>query len=74
MVASLRKAGMSTRAIAAATGMDQRTVRRDLGGGEANAAPEPVTGLDGKSYSPRHPVDAISADQLAELNVRPGPL
>jgi hypothetical protein len=64
-VRSLRSAGLSTRAIAAATGQSDRTVRRDLAGA-ANAAPAgasdetpgdcvsphpaSVTGLDGKSY------------------------
>jgi hypothetical protein len=41
--------GASTRAIGAAVGADQRTVRRDLEGA-ANAAPETVTGTDGKTY------------------------
>lgn len=40
VVASLRDAGLSIRAIAAATGMDGRTVRRDLTAGEANASPQ----------------------------------
>lgn len=51
VVASMREIGMSTRAIAAATGVDDRTVRRDLGA--ANAAPEVVTGRDGKTYPPK---------------------
>ncbi len=56
VVLSLRESGgMSTRAIAAATGTDQRTVRRDLNAGAANAAPGPVTGVDGKQYQPTRP-------------------
>lgn len=39
VVASLRDSGLSTRAIAVVAGVDQRTVRRDLDAGEANAAP-----------------------------------
>ncbi len=56
VVASLRESGLSTRAIAAATGFDQKTVRNDLGSGEDNSSPEPVdepgpvTGTDGKTY------------------------
>ena len=53
VVASMREIGMSTRAIASATGNSDRTIRRELAGA-ANAAPEsPVTGMDGKTYSPR---------------------
>lgn len=54
VVASLRDIGMSTRAIAAATGMDQSTVSRQLAG-DANASPATVTGTDGKSYPPKPP-------------------
>lgn len=60
VVASLRDAGLSQRAIAAATGVSQGTVRTDLSG-EQNCSPEDaydlrpetqtVTGTDGKSYS-----------------------
>jgi hypothetical protein len=51
-VLAFRGAGMSTRAIAAALGVDDRTVRRDLSGA-AHAAPEEITGTDGKTY-PAH--------------------
>lgn len=57
-VRSLRSAGLSTRAIAAATGQSHTNVRRGLSGGTnvppagANIRPAPaVTGLDGKSYA-----------------------
>lgn len=40
VVASMRDAGMSTRATAAALGINDRTVRRDLEAGAANAAPQ----------------------------------
>jgi phage N-6-adenine-methyltransferase len=65
VVASLRESGLSTRAIAAATGVGQTTVRRVLGSGEPNGSPDngdddepeddepaPVTGIDGKRYKP----------------------
>ena len=56
LVLELRATGMSTRAIGAALNVDKRTVIRDLSGG-AFAPPEaaPVTGIDGKSYSPTQP-------------------
>ncbi|MGW4244049.1 hypothetical protein [Nocardia sp. NPDC004722] len=50
IVASMREIGMSTRAIAAATGVNYATVSRDLAG-VADATRGPVTGKDGKSYS-----------------------
>lgn len=50
VVASLRENGLSTRAIAAATGMDQKTVRNDLAvAGEDFSSP--VLGADGKTYA-----------------------
>ncbi|MEV6791313.1 DUF4326 domain-containing protein [Streptomyces sp. NPDC051320] len=49
VVASLRESGLSTRAIASATGMNQSTIARDLRG-DANASPA-VQGTDGKTYS-----------------------
>lgn len=81
LVVSLRAEGLSTRAIAAATGTDDRTVRRDIAGA-ANAAPDaepipepPVTGLDGKTYTPKpHVTDLISPDDVAELNALPSPV
>lgn len=61
IVLSLREVGMSTRAIAAATQLSDRTVRRELdarvGSGAANAAPDgaasTVRGTDGKAYQAR---------------------
>jgi protein gp37 len=63
-VASLRQAGLSLRAIASATSVDEKTIRNDLSGAELppeNSAPDnqKVTngngqlGLDGKVYPPR---------------------
>lgn len=51
VVASMREAGMSTRAIAAATGVDPKTVRNDSGGDFS--PPAPVVGRDGKTYNPK---------------------
>jgi protein gp37 len=57
VVASLADSGLSTRAIASVTGVDQSTVVRTLKSGDAfpgeNASPEPrsVQGLDGKTYT-----------------------
>ncbi|MGP3708533.1 hypothetical protein [Gordonia paraffinivorans] len=53
VVASLRESGLSTRAIAAATGLSKDTVRRELPTG-ANA-PVGVTGVNGKTYAPTQP-------------------
>lgn len=60
IVGRMREAGMSTRAIGAALGTDKRTVGRDLDAGGADAppdepSPQPVTGLDGKTYEPTKP-------------------
>lgn len=54
IVADLRAEGMSTRAIAAATGISDITVRRDLTGA-SNVAP--VVGMDGKTYQPVRVLD-----------------
>lgn len=58
VVASMREIGMSTRAIAAATGLGYGTVQRDLTdqSGDPNGSPDSVVGLDGKAYQPK-PVD-----------------
>jgi hypothetical protein len=63
-VRSLRAAGLSTRAIASATGSSEPTVRRDLAAGASYDAPEPapVTGLDGKHYRPRPAPPVTTAD------------
>ncbi|MGW0245514.1 hypothetical protein ACWDYH_02630 [Nocardia goodfellowii] len=52
VVASLREIGMSTRAIAAATGVSKGTIQNDLSGGQ-NCPPDAVTGADGKTYQPK---------------------
>lgn len=63
VVASLREAGLSQRAIASVTGVDQKTVSNDLRGREENSSPdsepEPVIGTDGKTYKqkPRQPTE-----------------
>jgi len=58
----LRGQGMSTRAIAAVTGVDQKTVVNDQRPGEENSSPDlnveilpPIAGLDGKTYTPPTP-------------------
>ena len=78
---------MSTRAIASATGTGYGTVARELAG-DPNGSPEPnpVTGTDGKTYSPRprtalntahdpddEVVPGMTAGELDELNVQPRP-
>ncbi|SUA80407.1 Uncharacterised protein [Nocardia otitidiscaviarum] len=50
VVASMREIGMSTRAIAAATGVSKGTVQNDLAAGGQDCPPGPVTGLDDKQY------------------------
>jgi hypothetical protein len=68
VVASLAESGLSQPAIAAATGLGLGTVHRELTAAFPNGKPE-TTGTDGKSYSAaRHPVDQVTADDLAELN------
>lgn len=52
-VRSLREQGLSTRAIASATGVSHTTARNDLAtSGGKNLPPEGVTGVDGKNYQP----------------------
>jgi hypothetical protein len=86
-VRSLRSAGLSTRAIAAATGQSHTTVRRGLSGG-TNVPPAGaptqgeagIMGLDGKSYTsprpsgpgPDEPIDAEIVDE-ASAPVAPPP-
>lgn len=57
-IEELRIAGLSTRAIAPVVGLHPSSVARQV---SRNATPEPVQGIDGKTYSPaRSPVvDAI---------------
>lgn len=64
-VRELREAGMSSRAIGAALGVNQSTVVRDISG-DANASP--VAGLDGKTYKVTRVTDApIVPDLWPEL-------
>lgn len=58
MVQMLSAEGMSTRAIAPIVGADHVTVSRDLGR-VANATPESVKGLDGKTYTRPEPAEPI---------------
>jgi SAM-dependent methyltransferase/transposase-like protein len=50
VVADLRRRGFSTRTIAKATGVDPKTVRNDLAGGEKSPPDAEVKGADGKKY------------------------
>lgn len=52
VVSSMREIGMSTRAIASATGAGYGTIARELSG-DPNGSPAPVTGTDGKTYEGR---------------------
>ncbi len=54
-VQSLRAAGLSARAIDAAIGVDESTVRADLRGAGNPAPAAPVVGQDGKHYQPTQP-------------------
>ena len=67
VVALLAGEGLSTRAIAPIVGVDQKTVSNDLSG-EEYSSPEPraITGMDGKTYTPRPPanVGAITGEVL----------
>src|SRR5699024_31271 len=56
VVSSMREIGMSTRAIASATGTGIGTVHRELSrvpNGTPESEPAPVTGTDGKTYAPK---------------------
>lgn len=71
VISELRAAGMSTRGIASATEISQKTVSRRLQAGESHDSPDRTVGLDGKSYAsaaprpPREPevVDAEIVDE-----------
>lgn len=74
VVSSMREIGMSTRAIASATGDSPRTVRRAIDSGGAFAPPgsflsascEPV-GVDGKTYrAPTRAEDILTKEELEE--------
>lgn len=79
VIEELRAAGMSTRGIASATDISERTIRRRLdASGAANAAPDtpgrggvssPVVGLDGKEYRlapPRREPEVIVDAEVVE--------
>lgn len=73
VVSSLREIGMSTRAIAAATGMNQSTVVRDLPGGDAKASPRSVPA---RHEEPDQAITAAARDRMLnadDLNDTPDP-
>ncbi|WP_234539438.1 hypothetical protein [Streptomyces shenzhenensis] len=74
VVASLRDSGLSTRAIASATGIAQDTVRRDLAAGERFRSPDSaqITGTDGKTYTVTREPEVIDAELVDEPS-RPEP-
>lgn len=56
VVSSMREIGMSTRAIASATGTNRETIRQELTRDKKlspESDPAPVTGVDGKTYEGR---------------------
>lgn len=65
VVMSMRERGMSTRAIAAATGNDRKTIMSDVRelGSEVvqNGPPAPVTGTDGKTYTRQERLEPSAA-------------
>ena len=83
VVASMREIGMSTRAIASATGNSRRTIQSDAHEVAQFAQPAPVTGTDGKTYTPQpqpqpEPEEpempqatALPQSDLDELNTEP---
>lgn len=74
IVAEMRQAGMSTRAIASGLGVPQSTVDRDTRASDPNGSDEPmpetVTGLDGRqrpaTRSPREPVAKVTETTRTE--------
>lgn len=71
LVAYFRERGMSTRAIASATGVARNTVKDDLrqvGQFDPPDHESPVTGLDGKTYTKPRLSEIITGAQLADLN------
>ena len=70
VVKALREDGHSVRAIAGAVGVDPKTVRNDLAGGDVSP-PATTRGLDGKSYPARKQPRPPEEDALrlaAEIN------
>ncbi|MFJ9368770.1 helix-turn-helix domain-containing protein [Nocardia sp. NPDC101769] len=78
IVASLREIGMSSRAIAAATGLARGTILKELDQVDQIEPPDSVVGLDGKTYQPKtadresDPVDD-AADKQPEPGGQPTP-
>lgn len=72
IVAEMRGAGMSTRAIASGLGVNHSTVIRDGAAGpqvNASAPPAPVTGLDGKTYTrPAPPHEGVVDGVVVDTN------
>lgn len=66
-IGMFRVAGMSTRAIGAALGVDPKTVRNDIADGDI-ASPETVTGTDGRTYPATQPAaDREPEDDFGNL-------
>jgi site-specific DNA-methyltransferase (adenine-specific) len=66
---ALREEGHSIRAIAGAVGVDAKTVRNDLIGGEVSP-PERTTGLDGKTYPAKRASLDTTREGTAKRRVR----
>ncbi|OHD15023.1 MAG: hypothetical protein A2Y38_25755 [Spirochaetes bacterium GWB1_59_5] len=73
VVASLRESGLSTRAIASATGLARNTVAKELAQIEPVADQE-ITGMNGKTYTPKpnispneHIAPGLTARQLEKI-------
>lgn len=67
VVAFFREKGMSTRAIAAATGTSKDTVHRDLAGVSSETAGfSNVVGIDGKAYPARQPEPDVVDAEIVE--------
>lgn len=77
VVSSMREIGMSTRAIGAAVGVDQKTISNDLRREENSSpgvGPQPVTGMDGKTYTPKprpEPVEEPATPEWEEVGTIP---
>lgn len=67
VVSSLRECGLSVRAIAAATGLGQGTIHRELPS-VPNGTVEPVTGVNGKTYIPKPKADPKPKPQPSLLD------
>jgi len=76
VVGSLREAGLSQRAIAAATGVAQSTVHEDLSSGDRNRSPDEtdqegdvstVKGTDGRTYKAKRNPPGVTVRKAQEL-------